>query len=327
MSSQKVKRIRILCLFSMKHFPEVRRELESLGEVDYCLYNHEALISHIPPYHILIPSLKVDVDHLVLDRADSLKIIATPTTGTDHIDLRTAARKGIEIISLKGDYKFLKNVQATAELAWLLVMALLRNFPRALQSVKEGRWESSNFRGHELYGKILGIIGYGRLGKMMSRFAHAFRMKVIAYDPYKKITDPRVKQVTKEELFATADIITIHVPLDEETRGSVGFRELYLMKKGSYLINTSRGDVIDEKALLDVLESGHLSGAALDVLSGERNSNLSNHPLINYARTHSNLLITPHIGGVTFESQSKAFLRIVYKLREKIEHLKLSNSI
>ncbi|GAG40856.1 unnamed protein product, partial [marine sediment metagenome] len=189
MSAKGIKRIRILCISPMEHLAEARQELEAIGDVDYHLYDHETLMNHIAPYHVLIPSLEVDIDRLVLDRAVSLKVIATPTTGTDHIDLAYAAQRGIRIVSLRDDHEFLKDIQSTAELAWLLMLALLRHLPKAVQSVKQGEWERSKFRGYEVYGKTLGILGYGRLGRMMSRFAHAFGMKVIACDPHKKIAD------------------------------------------------------------------------------------------------------------------------------------------
>jgi D-3-phosphoglycerate dehydrogenase len=164
--------------------------------------------------------------------------------------------------------------------------------------------------------KTLGIVGYGRLGEMVARYATAFGMSILAYDPYKEIRQPFVTQVDFETLFQSADVITVHVHLNEETRGMISERAFSLMKEGAYLVNTSRGAVIDELALIRALESGKLSGVALDVIGRELEGNFENHPLIRYACAHENVIITPHIGGATIESQTKAFTFTARKLKQ-----------
>ena len=308
--------IRILCNCPINHLPEAKQILESVGEVTYAEYKYPQLLQVIGGFDTLLPSLDVRLDEKMLMCAKRLKLIATPSTGTDHIDLKSAEKMGIKVISLKGEYELLKKITATAELTIGLLLALVRRIPFAFDCVKQGKWSSQDFRGNELFGKTLGIIGYGRLGEMVARYANSFGMQVIAYDPYKTIQETSVKQVDFEALLHSADIITLHVHLNDETKGLISEKAFSLMKDGVYIINTSRGAVIDEGLLLEALQSGKVKGAALDVLAGECEGKLQNHPLIGYARNHSNLIITPHIGGVTYESQKKAYTLIAQKIKE-----------
>ena len=293
---------RILCNCSIRHFPEAKLILESVGEVIYAEYKYPKLLEVIGEYEALLPSLDIYLDERILQRANCLKLIATPSTGTDHIDLKSAAKFGIEVMSLKNDFEFLKKVTATAELAFGLMLSITRRIPFAFDSVKQVKWSSKDFRGHELLDKTLGIIGYGRLGEMMARYAHAFGMHVSACDPYKTIREDFVTQVDFETLLRSADILTIHVHLNEETSGLISEQAFSTMKQGVLLVNTSRGTVIDEAALLRSLKSGKVAGAALDVICGELEGDFENHLLIRYAQTHDNLILTPHMGGVTYES-------------------------
>jgi len=297
----------ILCGFELSHIPETRRILESLGEVRYLDYDRAALAELLPEVDVLYTSLKVRVDRELLEQAPRLRCIATPSTGTDHLDLRAAEELGIPVLSLKEEIAFLRSVTATAELAFALILAAMRNLPFAFDAVRAGEWESRRFRGHQVYEKTLGIIGYGRLGEMMGRYGLAFGMRVLACDPYKTIAEPGIEQVDLDTLLHQADVVTVHVHLNNETRGLLSHREFALMKPGAYLVNTSRGAIIDDDAFLRALESGRLAGAGVDVLAGELDGPIGDHPLVQYARAHSNLVITPHMGGVTFESQEKAF--------------------
>ena len=311
-----MSRVRILCNSLVDHIPEARQVLESVGEVTYAEHDYACLAEVIGEYDALIPSLGVSLDEDMLRRATRLKVIATPSTGTDHIDLKSAAKFNVKVLSLKNDYEFLKKVTATAELTMGLVLSSVRRIPFAFDSVREGNWCRERFRGHELLDKTLGIIGYGRLGEMVARYAHAFGMSVLAYDPYKEIRAPFVAQVEFDILLRSADVITVHVHLNDETRGLVSRQAFSLMKEGAYLVNTSRGAVIDEQALLAALESGKLAGAAVDVICRELEGDFGNHPLIRYARTHDNLIITPHMGGAAYESQAKAYTFTAHKLQE-----------
>ena len=299
----------------MEHLPGVKKLLEQETDVTYLEYPSKAeLLNVIPDHNGLVPNLALMLDRDLLDAAVNLKVIATPSTGTDHIDLEYAVEKGIEVQSLKKDYDILKTITSTAEHAFLLMMSILRKLPFAFDAVRKGSWDNTPFRGREVQGRVLGILGYGRLGEIVSRFAHGFDMKVIAHDPNKTITDPWVEQVSFDELLAKAEIISIHIHLTSETEKLISTTEFDKMRESVYIVNTSRGAIIDEQAFLVALESGKLAGAAVDVIAGELQGNINAHPLVQYTREHDNLIITPHIGGVTLDSQIKAFTHTVNKM-------------
>lgn len=289
----------------------VLQALERIGRVVV----RETLPSSEDSASILVPRLTQSISSGVLTSFPLLKLIATPSTGTDHIDLQAAAMRGIQVISLRNDRDFLDSLQSTAELTWLLILACMRRFREANHAALRADWNAAAVRGSELIGKTIGIVGLGRLGTMVARFAQAFRMRVIAHD-VQPIAMQGVEPVTLDALLQESDIVTIHVHLDDSTRGLIGERELNLMKPGSVLVNTSRGAILDESALLAALKSSRLAAAGLDVLVGERDAGLSLHPLIQYAQSQPNLILTPHVGGCTVEAQQKAFLHIAHKIAE-----------
>jgi D-3-phosphoglycerate dehydrogenase len=251
------------------------------------------------------------LDRETIRAVSRLKVIATPTTGLDHIDLAAAQSRGIAVLSLRDDKEFLSRITATAELAWGLLLSVVRRLPWAVQAAHSGDWARDRFRGHQLSGKTLGIIGYGRLGRIVAEYGKAFRMRVLATDVSEVVPADYVERMPLSELLPQADVISIHVHLTDQTRGMLGPPEFAQMKHGAVLINTSRGAIIDESALLSALQSGALLGAGLDVIEGEWRTDLAQHPLIAYAASHQNLIISPHIGGVTFESQRMAYARTV----------------
>lgn len=218
------------------------------------------------------------------------------------------------MLSLKNDTKFLDGITATAELAWALLLSVARRLPGAIAAARCGNWARDGFRGHQLSGKVLGIVGYGRLGCMMGEFGKAFRMPILACDVRPVKPARGVRMCSFAELLRESDVVSVHVHLDDKTRGLFGPKEFARMKPGAILVNTSRGAVLDESALLAALKSGRLAGAGLDVVEGEWRRDLDKHPLIRYARAHGQLVITPHIGGITYESQAMAYVRIVGKL-------------
>ena len=260
-------------------------------------------------------SLFVRLTEDLIQQAPKLRAISTASTGLDHIDLKAAAKNAIEVLCLKDDREFLDKITATAELAWALVLAACRYLPAATNAAKQGQWARDRFRGHQIAYKTLGILGCGRLGNIVSQYGRAFRMRVIGYDT-QQVEIEGVTQVGYDELLQQSDVLSIHIHLNEENRGFVDKKSIAKMKKGAVLINTSRGAIVDEKALLEALESGHLSAAGTDVIDGEWQDNLHAHPMIAYARSHENLVITPHIGGVTYESQEMAYLAAAEKLRD-----------
>lgn len=290
--------------------------ISQLGQAEISDLTQAELITHVHAYHLLIIRLGLQVNEKVLNSGQELLSIATPTTGLDHIDTEMADRLGVTVLSLKGERQFLENVYATAEHTFALLLSLIRRLPASFESVKAYQWRRDSFRGNELNGKILGIVGCGRLGSMVARYGLAFGMEVHAYDPYLGKLPHGINQAkTLIELLNKSDVVTIHVPLNDETRGMFSESIFSTMKPGTWLINTSRGDVINEEALFDALKSGQLAGAALDVIQNEHNlAQQKSHPLVEYASSHDNLIITPHIGGATYESVEKADLFLANKI-------------
>ncbi|PIR69925.1 MAG: hypothetical protein COU47_00640 [Candidatus Niyogibacteria bacterium CG10_big_fil_rev_8_21_14_0_10_46_36] len=275
--------------------------------------------------NVLVVRLRHKIDFLWMDKMPNLKIIATNTTGLNHIDTREAKKRKIKIISLKGRTGFLKHIPSTAEMTWGLILALARNIPwaygtvtgygnsRGVGSASE-RWNRDAFKGNQLAGKTLGIIGFGRLGKIVAQYAKAFRMNVLFYDPYKKTARSAKKALSLEELCKRADIISMHASYDQERPEVILQRRHFaLMKeKTPYVVNTARGELVDEEALLCALKEGWIKGAALDVMAREDmggGKHLSGNELYNHAcvsfedfEKMGRLIIVPHIGGATHEA-------------------------
>lgn len=265
-----------------------------------------------PDYDALLVRFNTKVGESVLGANSKVKAILSPTTGLDHIDLKATKLHRVKVHHLQGEKKFLKGVSGTAELTVALMLSVLRKVPQSFESVKSGNWKQGSYRGNEVAGKTLGIVGCGRLGSKVSRVGDALGMDVIAYDPYIIRFPSGVKQKKSlVGLLSDADIITVHIPLLPETRHLISSREITQMKDGVVIVNTSRGSIIATQPLLDGLESGKIASAALDVLEDEHEIESLGHPLIQYASVHENLLITPHIGGATFESVEKTDILIL----------------
>ncbi len=244
---------------------------------------------------LLDASMQVHIDDGMIAAAPGLKIISCATTGSDHIDRAEAERRGIAIHTLREDSELLQNITPAAELSWALVLAAARRLPAALAHTRQGGWQREDFPGLMLHGKRLGLIGCGRIGDWMARYGRAFGMTVVGYDPFIEDWPEDIQPTQLEELVKSSDVISVHVHLSDETRGLVSAKLLAVTKPGAIFINTSRGAIVDEGALLEALESGRLGAAGLDVLEGE--PEIAGHPLIAYARENDNLLITPHCGG------------------------------
>lgn len=243
------------------------------------------------------------LDGAFLDRAPLLVAVASATTGLNHIDLDACIARDISVISLKGETTFLSGITATAELTLSLILEALRRTGRAHRAVvDEGSWERDRFRGLQLRGLTLGIVGLGRLGTMVAGYAHAFHMNVLFCDPRPdKVLAPPcfAGRVSFKELLAASDIVTLHANYTHDNRAFFDDRAFACMNSAATFVNTARGELVDEEALLRALRTGAIAGAALDVLDAEteRTPLGLGHPLIAYARAGGNLVITPHIGG------------------------------
>jgi len=259
-------------------------------------------------------SMKVRLDRALLDAAPGLRLVITATTGADHIDSAALAERGIPLLTLKTEREFLRGITPAAELSWLLLLACARRLRAALSHVEQGGWDREQFPGTMLRGRTLGLIGCGRIGGWMARYARAFDMTVIGHDPFLTELPPGVKASTLPEVLSSADFVSIHVHYSDATRGLLGARELALMKDGAALINTSRGAIVDESALLAGLAAGRPAALGVDVLEGE--PDIRNSRIWQYARTHDNVIITPHIGGFSPDALAGVLRHTATRVRE-----------
>ncbi len=262
---------------------------------------------------VLDASMKVRLTDAML--ADSpLEIISCATTGSDHIERGELERRGAPVRTLKEDKELLMGLTPAAELSWALLMACARKIPAALDHVRGNGWDREQFPGIMIKGKQLGVIGLGRIGGWMSRYALAFGARVVGYDPFVTDAPESIRLVALEELFESSDFISIHVHLSPRTQGMITRDLLNRIKPGAIFINTSRSGLCDEDALLDMLRCGRLAAAGLDVLAGE--PAVESNPLVEYARAHDNLIITPHCGGYSPDAVRLVCDRAMAKILE-----------
>ena len=304
--------------------PLARARLERFARVSEGPLTRDELLRALQDVDVLIVRLGHHIDRDVLAAAPALRVISSATTGLDHIDLQAARERGIRVISLRGERAFLDSVRATVEHTWALMLTLLRVTHRAAAHAEAGGWDRDRFRGRELAGKHLGIVGLGRIGSAVARIAGAFQMGVSAYDPFVEAWPDSVGRTTSlRDLMALSDVMSIHVPLNDTTRDLIGVDELAALPAGAIVVNTSRGGVLDEDAVVRSLRSGHLGGAALDVQKVEEGGSV-NEALLAWAREHPNLLLTPHIGGATYESMEKTEIFMTEKLEATLQTLEAS---
>jgi len=261
-------------------------------------------------------STKVTKD--IIESADKMKIVGRAGVGLDNVDVEAASKKGIIVVNTPGG-----NTMSTAEHTVSMILALSRKIPQADASMKKGEWERKKFMGVELYGKVLGVLGLGRIGTEVAKRALSFEMRVIAYDPYlsmEKAKELGIESVDLKTLFKEADYITVHTPLTDETRHIVSEKEINSMKKGVRLINCARGGIIDEAALIAGIESGHVAGAALDVYEEEPPKNSK---LIKLDK----VVLTPHLGASTEEAQVNVAIDIANTVRDVLLNRGIRNAV
>ena len=294
--------------------------LSKVGRVTAKKMNRKELLSSIEKFDILVIRLETRVDRELIDRSKKLKIIGVAATGLDHVDVEYAGEKGITVVSLKGERKFLESVNATVEHTFALILSLVRKIPWTFEEVKQERWTRAPFFSLELNGKTIGILGLGRLGSKIAKIAKSFGMQVITCDPYvSKAAAEKIgaRKVDDGTLLVKSNLIVVCAALNPETVDLINSKEFMQMRLKPILINTARGKIVNEKALLEALEKGRISGAALDVLSNEVEADnpLQKNPLVKYAREHDNLIITPHLGGATFESMERTGIFIAERIK------------
>ena len=312
---------KVLCTVDLKLAPDALEPLHEIAETCCMVPRRAAVLEAIGEFDACIVGADLLFDKEMIGRAGKLKVLATPSTGTDHIDKEALAARNIKLLAITTEYELLDSFTATAECAWGLLISCIRRISAGFDELKRGRWAREVFTGTQLSGKTLGVIGVGRLGRMVVEYGKAFRMRVLGCD-IKDLNIPGVEQVSFETLLAESDVISLHVHLNNETRGMISKEAFEKMKSGVVLVNTSRGGLIDEAAFLEALESGKVAAAGLDVIDGEWMDDISSHPLVRYAKAHDNLVITPHVGGATVESIVGARVFIAQKLADYLADMK-----
>ncbi len=258
----------------------------------------EELAEKIAGYDAILIRSATKLTPELIERATNLKVIGRAGTGVDNVDIPAATRRGIVVANAPES-----NSVAAAEHTLALALALFRNVPQAHGALVDGRWDRAKYKGAELYGKTIGIVGFGRIGQLVAKRAQGFEMEVIAFDKF--VTAERFKElgvdgVTElEEVFRRADVVTVHVPKTPETVNLIDAEAIAAMKDGVRIVNCARGELVDLDALLDGLESGKVGGAALDVFPSEP---FTEHPVF----SRGDVVVTPHLGASTAEAQDRA---------------------
>lgn len=274
----------------------------------------DELAAIIADYDALIVRGRTKVTASLLEAATKLKVVGRAGVGVDNIDLAAAKSRGVTVVNAP-----VSTTLAVAELTFGLLLALVREIPRADSSMKQGQWLKKELEGAELHGKTIGILGMGRIGAEVARRARAFGMEVLGYDPLLTPDEIRgrvAEPVDRDELLARSDFISLHLPLTSETRGLLDADQFAKMKDGARIVCAARGGIIDESALLSALESGKIAGAALDVFESEPPgaTDLVKHPKV---------IATPHVGAQTAEAQSRAAEDIAHEVLSALRGKKL----
>ena len=303
--------MKILVGFSEVEYPNVKK-FHALGQCTFIRYDRRYLLENIRNYEILVPHLFEKVNAEVISRGRNLKIVATPSTGSDHIDHEALEASKIHFISLNDDLTFINEITSTAEMNWLLILSCMRNFRGLIDRVQVDKsWVNTDIRGSELANKVLGIIGYGRLGKMVARYGKCFGMRVLAYDIDPEKYDGVAEAVYIDRLFGESDVISLNMKLNPTSANMINADAVQKMKQGVVIVNTSRGGVIDSNAVICGLAEGRIAAIGLDVCNEEYESaSLPGDPLVRQSFNDRRIVITPHAGGSTHEAHGKVFEKV-----------------
>ncbi|HKV70378.1 MAG TPA: hydroxyacid dehydrogenase [Gemmatimonadales bacterium] len=281
--------------------------------------SREELEAALTTAEALIVRSETKVTAEMIAKAPNLKVVARAGIGVDTIDVAAATKRGIAVMNAPG-----ANTVSAAEHAIALLLSLLRHIPEAAETMKQGGWDRKRFEGSELRGKTLGVVGLGRIGGYVAQVAHAFGMTIIAYDPFvapQRAVELQARLLPIEQLLAEADIITLHVALTDETRHLLNAQRLKLMKPTAFLVNTARGELVDELALVAAVKEKRIAGAAIDVFAEEP------LPKDSPLRGLERVLLTPHLAASTSEAQKRVAIEICTAVREALLRGDLSTAI
>ena len=298
---------------------EALKILESIEDVEIISknLNKEELKKYAKDVDVIWIRLKNYIDKEILENT-KIKYIVTATTGLNCIDLQYTKKKRIKVLSLKGEEKFLQNVRATPEFTITCILALLRNIKNASNAVDDYNWNRDYFKGNEIYGKTIGIIGYGRVGRIVARYLKCFGANILVCEKKEKRMPKYIKKVTLDEIFKKSDIVTLHVNYEEENINMINQKLFDLIDKPIYFINTARGELVNEQDLIQAIKENKVIKAAVDVLNHEARNKIKNNKLLKFAIDSNRVLITPHLGGCTKESMEKTEVFMANKLKKEL---------
>lgn len=311
---------KVLVITPIDHIKDLRNRLEQFASITYmpeatvddvvrAIGAHDAVFTNPNKSNVFLG------EEVLADKG-RLKVICTASTGTNHIDKQYAVEKQIAVLSLTEERAVINKISSTAEHAFALTLAALRKICPAWESVGKGKWDYEPYVGRQFDHLTVGVIGYGRLGGYYSRYSSCFGAKVLVYDPYKCVEDQDVEQVEDvSKLLSESDIISIHVHVTDETIGMIDRSWFGKMKPEVLIVNTARGDVVNESDLIEFLTNNRKAFYATDVIA-EEIYNKGQSRLIEYARESDQVLITPHIGGMTHEGQYIAYSHAVDLLKD-----------
>ena len=306
-------RKKIAVITPVSHLPGIVDLLESKGDT-YLLEEGDKsqvrnlLVEKDIDTVVCNPNQQTFIIDKELLEGTKVRVVNSCSTGLNHIDIKYCKSNNIEIQCHKNDYELINQLPSTSELAFGLMLSLLRNIQKSSKHVEKYMWDYTQFMGRQVKDLNIGIVGYGRLGKMMDKFCKAFDANTYIYDPYVKVT-----QTSLEDMFKLCDVVSLHVHVTPETVGIINKDLIVNNKNNPYIINTSRGEIVNEDDIVKGLKEGMLAGYGTDVVKDEF-GDLSNSPIIRAMNEGENIIITPHTGGMTVEGQTKAYKWSINKL-------------
>jgi len=321
-----INKYKILVITPVLHINNFEKLIRSLGQVDIVEnIKLKEFKKNIQNYEVIFTNpnkSKIYLGYDNLKNAKNLKIICTASTGTNHIDLDYCKKNNIKILSLKNEFNIINKISSTAELAFTLTLNSIRNILESVKHVKEGGWDYTHFIGRQMNELNIGIIGYGRLGKIYAKYCIALGSSVVVYDPFiKKIKNNKINHVSNiKKLLNISDIISLHIHADKRNIKFVNKKFLNEMKKNVCIINTSRGDVVNEKDVINFLNKNRQAKYYTDVLTDEFIDHKKNL-ILRYSKKSDQVLITPHIGGMTKEAQSIAYIGSLNNLKRHMKNI------
>ena len=314
---------KVLITAPILRFPDLVNKAKTLFEIKIIEYMpYEDLSNTINLYDGLLINARIKLDNQLIQKTHSLKAVFSPTIGFDHVDQVSLAKKGIQFSALGLENEFRSTLWSTAEHALTLILTAYRDIKHMSSDVENNfSWDNRKYFFNDIRNSTIGIIGFGNIGRKLYDLLKPFNCNILVYDPYistSEISQYDVSKTDLNSLLMASDIVTLHVPLNNETKYLIDFREFLLMKSKSIIINTSRGGVVNELAFLKAIKENKINGGAFDVVENESPFGVSNSLLVQEARHNKKILITPHVGGSSQDYLHKVFSYSLDRLSEML---------